>query len=688
MDSISNATNFFINQGLGSDEAKMLVSKGMEAYTQQIQPQNMMTMASGGRIGYGLGSFVKASGIAQPVSGGDTSGGGSGLMGLMGKMIQRNPQMFRPTQAIQATQAKDFIDVNQNGIDDRQEAAYGGRIGYQMGGVSTMPMDYGQSLQVPQQMPTNFSSAQNITMNPLLNYGQTPLSMNRGGIARLGYQMGGEAMMQPQMGGEEEMIQMDQQQALQTIIDILIQNGIPPEQAQQLAQQILQIFIQGGAPAVEAFANQLEQQEQAEAMASGGIAGYAKRQGYGFGSFFKGVTKAVTGVVKGVANAVKSVAKSPIGKIALTIAATYALGPAGLGIGQMASATPWIASAINAGLANTLVQGITTGKFNPKEALTAAALGGVSGAMGVPGTSETTAATNTGTNITSDFSKVGLGNPDAGAAIYTDYSTIAPTAAQAQAAGMGVSDLGDVATKGYAVAPQNTSFQLQGAGDGSTINANAITSDYSYPGTLDKIKTSVSNYGTDLMNKAQTGIQNLYQDPLGTITKLAGSAYETVKDNAIPLAIGAGAGYALGAPQQPNESNEDFAKRQQDEVNPLITYYGRNLQIKNPYFYQKFGAKNPFETAAQGGIMGYRGGGSMVPPARQIEGGIIELDARKSGGYIPYGKKERHDDVPAMLAKDEFVFTSRAVKAAGNGDAKRGAAKMYALMKQLEGARA
>ena len=65
-------------------------------------------------------------------------------------------------------------------------------------------------------------------------------------------------------------------------------------------------------------------------------------------------------------------------------------------------------------------------------------------------------------------------------------------------------------------------------------------------------------------------------------------------------------------------------------------------------------------------------------------GGVIELDARKTGGYIPYGKKERVDDVPAMLAKDEFVFTSRAVKAAGDCSAKRGAAKMYKLMKQLE----
>ena len=64
---------------------------------------------------------------------------------------------------------------------------------YQMGGIGTLPMDYGQSLQVPQQQQPSFSSAQNITMNPLLNYGQpqlgtaggTPLSMAEGGIANL-----------------------------------------------------------------------------------------------------------------------------------------------------------------------------------------------------------------------------------------------------------------------------------------------------------------------------------------------------------------------------------------------------------------------------------------------------------------------------------------------------------------------
>jgi hypothetical protein len=362
----------------------------------------------------------------------------------------------------------------------------------------------------------------------------------------------------------------------------------------------------------------------------------------------------LVGVVKGIAKAVKSIAKSPIGKIALTIAATYALGPAGLGIGQAASATPWIASAINAGLANTLVQGITTGKFNPREALTAAALGGVSGAMGVPGTTE---ATSTGTNITTDFSKFGLGNPDS-------------------MLGLNV-PAGD-AVIGADIAKPSSFASVPGT-TGNLTNYQALAQDVSgtaKPGIFQAIQ-----------NKTTEALSN----PIQTLKNIGTGAMELIEKNPkTAAAVGFGTGIALGAPQQPDESDEDFAKRQQEEVNPLITYYGRNLQINNPYFYQKFGAKNPFETAAQGGIMGYKQGGTMVPPARQIEGGVIELDARKTGGYIPYGKKERVDDVPAMLAKDEFVFTSRAVKAAGGGSAQKGAEKMYALMKQLEskGARA
>ena len=71
-------------------------------------------------------------------------------------------------------------------------------------------------------------------------------------------------------------------------------------------------------------------------------------------------------------------------------------------------------------------------------------------------------------------------------------------------------------------------------------------------------------------------------------------------------------------------------------------------------------------------------------PMRQNQGGITELDLRAKGGYIPVGIKEKADDVPAMLSKNEFVFTADAVRGAGNGSINKGAQKMYKLMKSLE----
>ena len=66
-------------------------------------------------------------------------------------------------------------------------------------------------------------------------------------------------------------------------------------------------------------------------------------------------------------------------------------------------------------------------------------------------------------------------------------------------------------------------------------------------------------------------------------------------------------------------------------------------------------------------------------------GGLpIEADMRYTGGFMPYGAKEKADDVPARLSKNEFVFTADAVRAAGGGSVQKGAQKMYNTMKQLE----
>ena len=74
---------------------------------------------------------------------------------------------------------------------------------------------------------------------------------------------------------------------------------------------------------------------------------------------------------------------------------------------------------------------------------------------------------------------------------------------------------------------------------------------------------------------------------------------------------------------------------------------------------------------------------------KKAKGGLMdlaghEMDFRARGGFVPIGKKERADDVPARLSKNEFVFTAKAVRNAGGGDIKKGAKKMYQLMKQYE----
>jgi len=105
----------------------------------------------------------------------------------------------------------------------------------------------------------------------------------------------------------------DPQQALDIIIQMLIAQGIPPEQAREIALQMVQAVAEGG---VEEMSDERVEARFGGSMRNG-------REQYGLGSIFKGAAKAVSSVVSGVTNAVKSVASSPIGKIALATAAAY-----------------------------------------------------------------------------------------------------------------------------------------------------------------------------------------------------------------------------------------------------------------------------------------------------------------------------------------------------------------------------
>jgi len=87
---------------------------------------------------------------------------------------------------------------------------------------------------------------------------------------------------------------------------------------------------------------------------------------------------------------------------------------------------------------------------------------------------------------------------------------------------------------------------------------------------------------------------------------------------------------------------------------------------------------------AVGGRVDYALGTRPTAEESGLGGLPIEADMRYTGGFMPYGAKEKADDVPARLSKNEFVFTADAVRAAGGGSVNEGAKKMYATMKQLE----
>ena len=64
--------------------------------------------------------------------------------------------------------------------------------------------------------------------------------------------------------------------------------------------------------------------------------------------------------------------------------------------------------------------------------------------------------------------------------------------------------------------------------------------------------------------------------------------------------------------------------------------------------------------------------------------GGMEKDYREEGGFVPIGGKEKADDVPARLSRNEFVFTADAVRNAGGGDIDKGAEIMEDVMNNLE----
>ena len=181
----------------------------------------------------------------------------------------------------------------------------------------------------------------------------------------------------------------------------------------------------------------------------------------------------------------------------------------------------------------------------------------------------------------------------------------------------------------------------------------------------------VSKLGSKIMEYVPTSLGDL--NPLGKnfdIKKAVGAfgIYKTAEvllggpNNVEDQIMDRGEGLDLAAIRK--EVQEAF----QDETGAKL----KALRVKYPYL-----GRADTKDFAMGGRIGKAEGGIM-------DLGGMEKDYRAEGGFVPIGKAEKADDVPARLSVNEFVFTADAVRNAGGGDIDKGAEVMENMMKNLE----
>ena len=132
--------------------------------------------------------------------------------------------------------------------------------------------------------------------------------------------------------------------------------------------------------------------------------------------------------------------------------------------------------------------------------------------------------------------------------------------------------------------------------------------------------------------------------------------------------------------QQPGETTAEYMERRRQYVGTQMRTYMDNYYANDPE-YMKLDDAGRDALVARYNL---RDGGMPMGIMRTNKAGVMERDYRDKGGFVPVGIKEKADDVPAMLSKNEFVMTADAVRGAGNGSIEKGAQKMYDTMKRLE----
>jgi hypothetical protein len=209
-----------------------------------------------------------------------------------------------------------------------------------------------------------------------------------------------------------------------------------------------------------------------------------------------------------------------------------------------------------------------------------------------------------------------------------------------------------------------------------------------------------------LVKKATRAVKKIVKSPIGKAAILGGAAYfgaplfksgafknfflkDAAKGFALKNISGAGIASIIGGASL---LPLIFGDKEEDQVEldrgPMLTREQLLAIRGNPFgtLAPRFGGSQ-FAFAADGGRIGYQEG-SKEPVAKKtmplLDMGGQEMDLRAEGGFVPIGRMEKADDVPARLSKNEFVFTADAVRNAGDGSVDKGAEVMYNMMKNLE----
>ena len=417
----------------------------------------------------------------------------------------------------------------------------------------------------------------------------------------------------------------------------------------------------------------------------------------------------VKGAVKKVGKAVKKFAKSKVGRIVTTLALAFVLGPAAaatLGVSStvgVAAVSGFVGSA-----GSTLVAG-----GNLKEALKAGAIGGLVGGAGAG---------------------VFGGAEAFQAGSYTGPTTIGGQLAKAKESVFGAPQPAPVSES---VNLLESSAQTTPVGDPFAANATGTGVAGSTPSTgftpltgaeVDAMNLGLKSSGSVPYTGAEIEAMNL---GIGSIpTKAATTAAKTaatetpglmrsVYDTLVPNEVGIGEGLRnIATNLSPAARKAAGAEGFLGQYGPLLATGAGIMAATGGFDPQPATVPAGFEEMAAG-----QSGGARLLAEQPEKYGLDFGGVRTSYAYDPYQymyapppppptyanpmtaadggsaeypRKNGHisgpgtgtsDDIPAMLSDGEFVFTAKAVRNMGDGSRRKGAKRMYALMKKLEGGR-